>query len=181
MWWPAVAYFASDIALFSADHMFGLTGLYLAALWVGVISDVLGAGAAVLLLISWSPAAGWRRVSRLRPLRVMLVCSVGLSQIASLILVFTQHGKNATSETSAIAGLLVGLAVTWYAVNLRARVLGGALVLGWSTATALWLLAGMSPWSAIGVLGCILLATVMALALIYMRLPDTPVSELSAF
>ncbi len=181
MWWPAVAYVASDIALFSADHMFGLTGLYLAALWVGVISDVLGAGAAVLLLISWSPAAGWRRVSRLRPLPVMLVCGVGLSQIASLILVFTQHGKNATSETSAIAGLLVGLAVTWYAVNLRARVLGGALVLGWSTATALWLLAGMSPWSAIGVLGCILLAAVMALALIYRRLPDTPVSELSAF
>jgi len=39
----------------------------------------------------------------------------------------------------------------------------------------------MSPWSAIGVLGCILLAAVMALALIYRRLPDTPVSELSAF
>ena len=181
MWWPAVAYVASDIALFSADHMFGLTGLYLAALWVGVISDVLGAGAAVLLLISWSPAAGWRRVSRLRPLPVMLVCGVGLSQIASLILVFTEHGKNATSETSAIAGLLVGLALTWYAVNLRARVLGGALVLGWSTATALWLLAGMSPRSAIGVLGCILLAAVMALALIYMRLPDAPASEPSAF
>ena len=181
MWCPAVAYVASDIALFSVDHMYGLTGFYLAALWVGVISDVLGAGAAVLLLISWTPAAGWRRVSRLRPLPVMLVCAVGLSQIVSLILAFTQQDKNATAETSAIAGLLVGLAVTWYAVNLRARTLGGALVLGWSTVTVLWFLAGLSPWTAIGVLGCVLLAAVMVLALIYMRLPDTPASEPSAF
>ena len=95
MCWQAVAYVAADIALFSVDHMFGLTGLYLAALWVGVISDVLGAGAAVLLLISWGPAVGWRRVSRLRPLPVMLVCGVGLSQIASLIVVLTQQGEDA--------------------------------------------------------------------------------------
>src|SRR5271166_1855388 len=174
MCWPAVASVASDIALFSADHMYGLTGLSLAVLWVLVISDVLGAGAAVLLLISWSPAVGWRRVSRLRPLPVMLVCGVGLSQIASLILAFTQD-EDATSETSVIAGLLVGLAVTWYAVNLRARVPGGALVLGWSTVTALWSLV-MSPYTAIGILSSVLLAAVMVLALIYMRLPDTPAS-----
>ena len=166
MCWQAVAYVAADIALFSVDHMFGLTGLYLAALWVGVISDVLGAGAAVLLLISWGPAVGWRRVSRLRPLPVMLVCGVGLSQIASLIVVLTQQGEDAFSETSAIAGLLVGLAVTWYAVNLRARVLGGALVLGWSTVAALWSLV-MSPYTAIGILSSILLAAVMVLALIH--------------
>jgi hypothetical protein len=95
----------------------------------------------------------------------MLVCAVVLSQIVRVILAFSQQGKNAVSETS----------------NLRARALGGALVLGWSTVTALWLLAGMSPWTAIGVLGCVLLAAVMVLALIYMRLPDTPSSEPSAF
>ena len=178
MCWPAVAYVASDIALFSVDHMYGLTGLSLAVFWVFVISDVLGAGAAVLLLISWSPAVGWRRVSRLRALPVMLVCGVGLSQIAGLILVFTQ-GEDAASETSAVAGLLVGLAVTWYAVNLRARVLGGVLVLGWSAVTALWSLV-MSPWTAIDTLSSVLLAAVMVLALIYMRLPDTPASESSA-
>jgi DivIVA domain-containing protein len=181
MCWPAVAYVAADIAMFSADHMFGLTGTYLAALWVGVLSDVLGAGAAVLLLISWSPAAGWRRGSRLRPLPVMLLCGVGLSQIVGLISAFTQQDKNGTFETFAIAGLLVGLALTWYAVNLQAPALGGALVLGWSTVTALWLLAGMSPPTAMDVLRCVFLAAVIVMTLIYMRMPDTPASEPSAF
>jgi DivIVA domain-containing protein len=181
MCWPAVVYVAADIAMSAADHMFGLTGLYLAALWVGVLSDVLGAGAAVLLLISWSPAAGWHRGSRLRPLAVMLLCGVGLSRIVGLISAFTQQGKNGTSETFAVAGLLVGLAVTWYAVNLQAHALGGALVLGWSTVTALWLVAGMSPPTAMDALGCVLLAAVIVMTLIYMRMPDTPASERSAF
>ena len=181
MCWPAVAYVAADIAMVSADHMFGLTGTYLAALWIGVLSDVLGAGAAVLLLITWSPAAGWRRGSRLRPLPVMLLCGVGVSQVVGLISAFTQQDKNGTFETFAVAGLLVGLALTWYAVNLQAPTLGGALVLGWSTVTALWLLAGMSPPTPMDVLRCVLLAAVTVMTLIYMRTPDTPASEPSAF
>jgi DivIVA domain-containing protein len=170
MCWPAVAYVAADIAVVSADHMFGLTGTYLAALWVGV-----------LLLISWSPAAGWRRGSRLRPLPVMLLCGVGLSQVVGLISAFTQQDKNGTFETFALAGLLVGPALTWYAVNLQVRALGGALVLGWSTVTALWLLAGMSPPTAMDALRCVLLAAVIVMTLTYMRMPDIPASERSAF
>ena len=175
MWWPAVAFVAADVVSSSADHMFGETGRFLAGYWVLVVSDVLGAAAAILLVVSWSPAVGWRRASRLRLLPVVLLCGVGLSQIVVWIFYGTQF-KFAADHVLGIAGLLVGLAVTWYAVNLRASALGGALVLGWSTVTALWLLAGMSPWTAIGVLGCVLLAAVMVLARIYMRLPDIPTS-----
>jgi hypothetical protein len=169
MWWPAVAFVAADVVGSSVDHMYGNTGSVLAADWVLVASDVLGAAAAILLVVSWSSAVGWHRASRLRPLPVMLLCGVGASQIVILIFTFTRQDTNAGFETQGIAGLLVGLGVTWYAVNLRASALGGALVLGWSTVTVLWLMYAMSPWTAIGVLGCVLVAAVMVLALIYMR------------
>ncbi len=179
MWWPAVAFAAEDVVSSSVDHMFGNTGIFLAAYWVVVVSDVLGAGAAILLLISWSPTVGWRRASRLGLLPVMLLCGVGLSQIVVWIFYVTQF-KLAADHALGVAGLLVGLAVTWYAVNLRADAFGGALVLGWSTIMALWLLTAMSPWTAIGTLGCILLAAVAILARIYMRGPNTPGSKPSA-
>lgn len=102
------------------------------------------------------------------PLSVMLLCGVGLSQIVVWIFYVTQY-KFAADHALGIAGLLVGLAVTWYAVNLPANALGGALVLGWSAVMALWLLADMISWTASGVLGCLLLAAVIGLALIYMR------------
>jgi hypothetical protein len=169
MWWPAVAFVAADVVGSSVDHMYGNTGRVLAADWVLIASDVLGAAAAILLVVSWSPAVGWHRASRLRILPVMLLCGVGASQVVILIFTFIRQGTNAGFETQGIAALLVGLAVTWYAVNLRASALGGALVLGWSTVTVLWVLYAMSPWTAIGVLGCVLQAAVMVLALIYMR------------
>jgi hypothetical protein len=101
---------------------------------------------------------GWRWASRLHPLPVMLLCAVGMSQIVILIFSLTLRGTNADFETLGIAELLIGLAVTWYAVNLRANALGGALVLGWSTVTALWHLVDMRQWTAIGILGCVLQA-----------------------
>ena len=169
MWWPAVAWVIEDVVSSSVDHAFGLTGRFLAGYWVGVTSDVLGACAAILLAVSWSPAVAWRRAPRLRPLPVLLLCGVGVSQIVIPIFTFTEQYTNAAFETLGIAGLPVGLAVTWYAVNLRDNALGGALVLGWSTIMALWLMATMIPWTAIGVLGCVLLAVVAVFALIYMR------------
>jgi len=76
------------------------------------------------------------------------------------------------------AGVLVGLAVTWYAMSLRARALGGALVLGWVTVAALALLNYITKWSVMtaverfcGVLECVLLATVVVLAIFYVRGP----------
>lgn len=171
MWWPAVAFVASDIVSSSVYHAWGYTGRFLAAYWTLVASDALGAAAALLLVVSWSPAVNRRRGSQLGPLPVMLLCGVGLSQIAAGISYATE-GKNAASYTAAIAGLLVGLAVTWYAMSLQITTLGGALVLGWTTVTALNLLSSMSPWTVSGALGCVLLAAVIILAFIYMRRPS---------
>ena len=76
------------------------------------------------------------------------------------------------------AGVLVGLAVAWYAMSLRARALGGALVLGWVTVAALTLMSYMILWSGMtaierfcSVLECVLLATVVVLTVFYVREP----------
>ena len=64
-------------------------------------------------------------------------------------------------------------------MNLRARPLGGALVLGWVTAAALALMNNMIKWSVMtdierfcGVLECVLLATVAVLTIMYVRGPS---------
>jgi hypothetical protein len=176
MWWPAVAYVTQDLTDSALGQTGGLTGRFLAAYHVGVVSDALGAGAAILLVVCWSPAVDWHPASRLRPLQVMLLWGVGLSQIAVLIFAVTQREFVA----QALAELVIGLAVTWYAVNLRASALGGALVLGWSTVVVLGFISAMSPWTAIGVLGCVLMAAVVILAFIYLRGPAHPGPEFGA-
>ena len=72
-------------------------------------------------------------------------------------------------------------AVTWYAINLRARALGGALVLGWVTIAALmtclwvtWAWGFSTTWSVghvCAVLSFVLMATVVMLTIIYVRRP----------
>jgi hypothetical protein len=118
----------------------------------------------------------------MRKLPVMLLGAVGLSQIAALVFYVTL-GLQAASYASlsfyilGSTGVPVGLGVTWYAMCLRARTLGGALVLGWVTVAALILTSYMtlSPvgvllfWS---VLECVLLAAVVVLAILYVRGPS---------
>ena len=123
-------------------------------------------------MVSWRPSVDMRRATGFRPLPVALFAGVGLSQAAGLA--FWVHGyPHASSYAFGIAGLLVGLAVTWYAVSLRAHALGGALVLGWSITSALVLL-GYGTWSALAPLTLVLLAAVVILAVIYMRQPSDP-------
>ena len=64
-------------------------------------------------------------------------------------------------------------------MSLRARALGGALVLGWVTVAALELMNNMTEWSVMtgaerfcGVLECVLLATVVVLTIFYVRGPS---------
>jgi Caspase domain len=181
MLWLAVPALAWDLVAVSVYHLSGFTSRQVAAYSVGVPSDVLGLTAAILLMVSWAPVADRRRIPRLRALPVMLLCGVGLSQVAEMIFAvnafqYTRSAWNALYVTA----ILVGLAVTWYAVSLRARVLGGALVLGWVTFTAMFSLAWMADvWSSItgatrtwGVLGCVLLAIVAILTVIYIREPS---------
>jgi len=169
----SAAALASNIVWASVDH--GLSRTSHAAYFIGITSDVLGVIAAILLIVSWSPAADRRRVPMLRALPVMLLCSVILSMIADFVF-FVSLNPDAYGYTSEIAGFLVGLAVTWYALTLRARLLGSALVLGWVTIWALALFSNIFPWSSISgvehvtsIVECILLAVVVILAIVYMR------------
>ena len=91
-------------------------------------------------------------LQRIGVLPVMLLAAVGLGQIAVLIFYVTVGGwiNSFDSRTSLFlyilgsAGVLVGLAVTWYAMALRARALGSALILGWVTVAALTLASIMT-------------------------------------
>ena len=181
MWWLALPFLAVNIAILA--HLSGITGHYLAAALVSFTSYALGVIAAVLLMVSWSPAADRSRAPRIRALPVVLVGAVGFSQIASLIFYVNLGGKAPFPDSLydyilGSAEVLVGLAVAWYAMSLRARALGGALVLGWVTVAALTLISHMTLWSGMtgvgrfcGVLECVLLATVVVLTIFYVRGP----------
>ncbi len=182
MWWLAAPYLAASIVILV--HLSGITGRLLAAELISFTGDALGVVAAILLMVSWSPAADRRRAPRIRALPVMLLGAVGFSQIAALIFYVT-HGRSVGLfwplyySILGSAGVLVGLAVTWYAMSLRARALGGALVLGWVTVAALALMDPMTQWSEITgaerfccVLECVLLVTVVVLAIFYVRGPS---------
>jgi hypothetical protein len=184
MLWVPVTNLVWDIVAASVDHQFGFTVRQLAGFYALTASAVLGVIAAILLLFSWIPAVDSRRVPMARVLPVIILCGVGLSQIASLI-VLVNRSPNAANYAWGVAEILIGLAVTWYAVSLRAHALGGALVLGWATITATRSLAYIVRWwfitSGVGrvfsILEFILLATVVILAIGYSRGPSGTESE----
>ena len=182
MWWLAAASLAGSIVILA--HLSGFPSRTLAGILLSFTTYVLGVIAAILLIVSWSRAADWRRAPRIAALPMMLLGAVGFSQVAALIF-YVAAGLEAGSYYSldyyiqGSAGVLVGLTVTWYAMNLRARPLGGALVLGWVTAAALALMNNMIKWSVMtdierfcGVLECVLLATVAVLTIMYVRGPS---------
>ena len=55
MWWLAAPYLAASIVILA--HLSGITGHFLAAILVSFTSYALGVIAAILLMVSWSPAA----------------------------------------------------------------------------------------------------------------------------
>ena len=179
MWWLAAAFLAANIVILA--HLSYLTGRPLAGALLRFTGYALGVIAAILLLVSWSRVADRRRAPRIRALPVMLLAAVGFSQVAALIFNVTAGLLVDSYESldyyiQGSAGVLVGLAITWYAMSLRARPLGCALVLGWVTAAALALMNNMTLWSVItdverfyGVLECVLLATVVVLTIFYLR------------
>jgi hypothetical protein len=194
IWWVALTYLMGDIAGVSVYQLAGREGRYLTGYLVGILSDMLGVIAATLLLKSWASAAERRRAPKLRGLPAVLLCAVGLSQLAELIFygnVYKYDTYGFVTAAQYSAAIFVGLALAWYAVSLQSRALGGALVLGWTTITAVFFLAdtaGAFWWPNYysygahshsstyiwGILGCVLLVLVVILTVIYMRRPSDP-------
>jgi hypothetical protein len=166
-----------------------MPGGELAAYVIEITGLVLGVIAAILLMISWSPAVDRRQARQIRGFPVMLLGVVGLSQIPILTFYASLPYDSMNYIILGGAGALVILAVTWYAMSLRARALGGALVLGWVTVSAMLLIMYMTSfWGGYAgapmgvarfsvILGYVLLAAVVALTIIYMRGPSDPESS----
>jgi Caspase domain len=182
MWWLAVPRLAAGI---TGAAVAGIIGYLPAAILLSFIGDALGVIAAIFLMAAWSPATDRRQAPRIHALPVMLLGAVGLSQIASLVFYVSQgQGEryffdSVHAYVQGSTGVLVALAVTWYAVSLRERALGGALVLGWVTIAALTLMNYVIQWSEMTgverfcvVLECVLLASAIVLTILYVRGPS---------
>ena len=187
MLWLAVPSLAAFIVILA--HLSGYSTSYRAGNYIEFAAFAMGVIAAILLMVSWRPVADRRRAPQIRSLPMSLLGTAGLSQIASLILYVTiaQLYNDPPSSLSyyatffyilGSAGVLTVLAVTWYAMSLRAPTLGAALVLGWVTVAALVMaphLPGASGahlfWA---VLDFVLLAVVVVLTIIYVRRPPGP-------
>ena len=184
MWWLAVPYMAANIVTITHIPDF-VTGRLLAATLLKFTSYALGVIAAILLMVSWSRAADRCRAPRIGVFPVMLLGAVSLSQIAALIF-YVNQGQHQSFFPDSLyyyilgcVGVPVVLAVTWYGMSLRAHALGGALILGWVTIAVLTLMNNVTQWSRLtgverfwGVLECVLLATVVALTIFYVREPS---------
>jgi hypothetical protein len=180
MSWQAIPSLAASTVI-----VVHLSGRHASAVLLSFISYALEVTAALLLMVAWSRVVDERRTPQMGALPVMLLSAVGLSQIAALIFYVTLgHLSSSFYPLNALrfyilgsTGVLVGLAVTWYAVTLRARALGGALLLGWVAVAVLMLaplILQLPPgtllfWS---VLACVLLAAAAVLAVFYMRGPS---------
>ncbi len=183
MLWQAVPFLAASTVPIA--HLSGASGRGLAGSLLSVTSYALEVIAALILMVAWSPAADGRRAPGIGVLPVMLLAAMGLGQIAVLIFYVTVGGwiNSFDSRTSLFlyilgsVGVLVGLAVIWYATGLRTRALGSALILGWVTVAALTLASIMALpipdsflfWS---VLACVLLAAAAVLAVFHMHGPS---------
>lgn len=190
--WLSVPSLAAYIVILG--HLSGATGRFLVAPFVTFASFALGVIAAILLMVSWRPAADRSPAPQIRTLPMILLGAMGFSQIAALIFYVTAGQTFTSTSVSYVQafyyilgsfGVLAALAVTWYAMSLRARALGGALVLGWVTVTALqsciFMTEFWSQTSSVGrvcvVLNFVLLATVVMLTIIYVRRPSEPESS----
>jgi serine/threonine protein kinase len=185
MWWLAIPYLAANITLAKLESQFTGTGR-IVAIDLGLsTANALGVIAVILLMVAWHPAANMRRAPQVRVLPVTLLSAVVLSQIADFIYngnlrAWISFQLGPEFYVKAGAGILAALAVAWYAMSLQARALGGAVVLGWATATAILLIPPLTlavpyfyprqDWWL--VIEYVLLVAVVVLAIIYMRGPD---------
>ena len=192
MLWLAAPSLAASIVIVAQPSL-AADGRDLAVALLRFTSLALGVVAAILLRVSWSPAVDRHRTPRIRGLPMILLGAAALSQISSLIFYVTlsrtlYFGYIGYGDGESylyilgIAGVLVVSLVTWYGMSLRARALGGALVVGWVTIAALltcqWVIEFWSVSTTWGighfcaVLSFVLMATVVMLTIVYVRQPS---------
>ena len=153
------------------------------------VSDIAGVIAVVLLLVALRGSAersGWPSG---RSLPALLFCVVILAAVVWRAqelarFIAPQYSSASFSYPSddypyvvvAVVALLVTVVVAWYALTLKNRSLGGAMLLGWSVTEIFVFLAFITQgWFirhrtvADNVLAAVLLAASVILTLVYMR------------
>jgi hypothetical protein len=177
LWCLSVPFLAEDIAIATVDRTaWGLAGNYLTSFYVGAASDLLGVAGAILLWSCCKSNASTQKRLRFCGLSIIILCSVGLSQIAALVLWVSTPPRYAATNILGIATLVVGPAVAWYALRLRASRLGGMILLGWIAPTATVLTVNLKYYWAsntrlsniAGIIESILLITVAIVSVVYL-------------
>ncbi len=186
LWWPSAAWLICDLVI-ATQREYLTPSSVIAGNYFAAGADALGVVAAVFLLASRKPGASGSQAGRSNTLPVMLVCFVTLSQVTGLILYQSPAAFGQAAHpllTQGVPAVVVGLAISWYAVSLRAPTQGGALLLGWVTTTSIWLISTVlyvykqendsltTAPRVSAILEFILLAIVLILAVIYMREPS---------
>jgi hypothetical protein len=176
MLWPLAALTLYYVVAGEADKSFSDTGTRLAADVLGLVSSVVSAIAAVILL-AWLHAATRQALRRpeWRGLPSLILVTIALTDLAFIgeVLVAPPLGSTyAILAAESVAGLGVG----WYAVRRQVRPLGGALLLGWTLQAALFVISIALQYAAgtlATIAACVLLGVLAILILLYVdRRPD---------
>jgi hypothetical protein len=181
MSWAIATWVVYDIVAIPADHIFSYTGRALGDFLISAISDVLVLLTATLIIISWNRSVDKHRAPAFRVLPVTLLCGVGLVQVDRLIVHVEAYGSSAVfyaNHTQDSAAILVGLCVAWYALRIRNRTLGGAMLLGWFCIAAIYFAIDGTATSAdiftgtegvFNILEAVFLPLMLSLIIVYMR------------
>ena len=188
-WFITVATAVFDILAIPHFHLFSDGGREVLFILVSTVSDIAGVIAVILLLVALRGSAergGWPSG---RSLPVLLFCVVVLAALVWRAqeltrLIGPQYSSDSFTYPSddspyiavAVVALLVTVVVAWYALTLKNRSLGGAMLLGWSVTEIFVFLAFITQgWFirhrtvADNLLAAALLAASVLLTLVYMR------------
>jgi Protein kinase domain len=186
MWFGAIVAIVSDLLEIPSYHPFAYGGRESTSFVTGALGDGLGALAEILLLAGLSRVA--RRGSWARPpaLPALLLVALVLGWVAWLVVWL--HGLDAgfdgignvfsqgySSLVFGLGGLVVTVIAAVYALGISDRVLGGAVLAGWTTASFFELFEYVTSggqfhaFTALNFLSGLLLLAAGILAIIYAR------------
>ncbi len=175
--WPRTGVLANYLAGTLFDHMFRNPGEFFASYVYGIVSTALALLAAVILLLAWRPAAARRRSPQAGPRTVLIMVTIALA-VAAYTVGTVLVGTSAPNYALAVVESATGLAVGWYALSLRSRGLGAALLLGWTVQAALVATVDVTSYSVLtvagrvsGVAACVMVGLLVIQVIAYRRAP----------